>query len=603
MTQIYDLQQRAEVLRKKTATDSISPEEVGGLHADTLAYIANMERYASSLGIKKVYTSVSEMNGDESPVSSTGMPLKAGQLVTIFNAGSPDADNSGEIYAFQNPGWILVGRLDAGTADTLKKLIEGDKSTVTNNNRNAFVWLGNFETWDEAQVEIDKLHSTGEDNTKVGEFRLLLNGRNLIVYNYVQNWATGVFTQIVKGSIKWDEGSQTMDQSLSIHEYERIYNEGNGWGEWKIINNGSSTGISIDAIDILCSILSSAVYISDQTAQIEELREELKKGGGGVSVSRPMISQDYETYLVTMSSTDGDAVNIYYTTDGTTPTSASKLYTTALKFNEDCSIKAISINKSTGEQSSVATFSYVAKLIDYIEFADELVKTTLVSSTTPKIDTNNDGIIQKTEAANATSMPPFSTKEITSFDELEFFTGIETTPLFYQCRSLTSLKLPKAGKLKSTCDSFLYGSTSISSIEIPEGVERLGKSSFQQTSLSAIILPSSLISIGDNAFYGTKITRIVIPDSVTSIGLNAFNSCTLLEEITIGSSVASIGELAFYNCNKLNKIHLPDTPPTFTNSLTFPNSAKFYVKSQDIKEAYLMADTWADYGESRFIIE
>lgn len=232
MTQIYDLQQRAEVLRKKTATDSISPEDVGGLHADTLAYIANMERYASSLGIKKVYTSVSEMNGDESPVSSTGMPLKAGQLVTIFNAGSPDADNSGEIYAFQNPGWLLVGRLDAGTVDNLKKLIEGDKATVADNNRNAFVWLGNFETWVEAQTEIDKLHATGEDNTKVGEFRLLLNGRNLIVRNYVQNWATGVFTQTVQGSIQWNVETQTMDQSLNIKTYERQYN-GTGWTTWE----------------------------------------------------------------------------------------------------------------------------------------------------------------------------------------------------------------------------------------------------------------------------------------------------------------------------------------------------------------------------------
>ena len=233
MATIYELQQRADALRKKTATDSISPEEVGGLHADTLAYIANMERYASSLGIKKVYTSVSEMNGDESPVSSTGMPLKAGQLVTIFNAEAPDAENSGEIYAFQNPGWVLVGRLYAGTADTLKKLIEGDKATVTNNNRNAFVWLGNFETWAEAQTEIDKLHATGEDNTKVGEFRLLLNGRNLIVRNFVQNWATGVFTQTIQGSIQWNVETQTMDQSLKIKTYERRYNEGTGWTTWE----------------------------------------------------------------------------------------------------------------------------------------------------------------------------------------------------------------------------------------------------------------------------------------------------------------------------------------------------------------------------------
>ena len=173
------------------------------------------------------------MNGDESPVSSTDMPLKAGQLVTIFNAEAPDAENSGEIYAFQNPGWVLVGRLDAGTADTLKKLIEGDKATVSDNNRNAFVWLGNFETWAQAQAEIDKLHATGEDNTKVGEFRLLLNGRNIIVRNFVQNWATGVFTQTVQGSIQWNTESQTMDQSLNINTYERRYNEGTGWTTWE----------------------------------------------------------------------------------------------------------------------------------------------------------------------------------------------------------------------------------------------------------------------------------------------------------------------------------------------------------------------------------
>jgi hypothetical protein len=234
MTQIYDLQQRADVLRKKTATDSISPEEVGGLHADTLAYIANMERAASSLGIKKVYTSVSEMNSDESPVSSTGVPLKYGQLVTIFNAETPDAENSGEIYAFQNPGWILVGRLDAGTADTpdmLKKLIEGDKVTVTNNIRNAFTYLGNFETWAEAQTELDKLHSVGQDNTKIGNFRFLLNGRNIDVNNWVQAWATGIFTQTVQGSIQWNDETHIMDQSLTINTYERQYN-GTGWTAW-----------------------------------------------------------------------------------------------------------------------------------------------------------------------------------------------------------------------------------------------------------------------------------------------------------------------------------------------------------------------------------
>lgn len=233
MTQIYDLQQRADVLRKKTATDSISPEEVGGLHADTLAYIANMERYASSLGIKKVYTSVSEMNGDESPVSSAGMPLKAGQLVTIFNAEAPDAENSGEIYAFQNPGWLLAGRLDSGNYSRLSNIVRGEAASISDNIRSPYTFIGNFATWAEVQTELDRLHNSdgGADNKVIGEFRVLFDGRNLLVRNWVQNWATGVFTQTVEGSVRWN--GETMEQSLQIATYERTYNEGSGWGEWE----------------------------------------------------------------------------------------------------------------------------------------------------------------------------------------------------------------------------------------------------------------------------------------------------------------------------------------------------------------------------------
>ncbi len=123
---------------------------------------------------------------------------------------------------------------DRQIADTENKnLIEGDPETVKNNIRNPFTYLGNFDTWTEIQAELDKLHSQGEDNTKVGEFRMQLNNRNLIVRNFVQNWATGVFTQTVQGSIQWNTETQTMDQSLNINTYERHYNEGTGWTTWE----------------------------------------------------------------------------------------------------------------------------------------------------------------------------------------------------------------------------------------------------------------------------------------------------------------------------------------------------------------------------------
>ena len=69
MMNIYDLQQRAEVLRKRNIEGSITPEEVGGLIADTLSLISSIEQNSSSLAVVKVYSSVAAMQGDASPVA------------------------------------------------------------------------------------------------------------------------------------------------------------------------------------------------------------------------------------------------------------------------------------------------------------------------------------------------------------------------------------------------------------------------------------------------------------------------------------------------------------------------------------------------------
>ena len=73
MESIYKLQERASALRNKTQIDSITPEEVGGLHADTLAYLADMEQNLDGLGIRKVYVSVTAMEADETAEEATSM--------------------------------------------------------------------------------------------------------------------------------------------------------------------------------------------------------------------------------------------------------------------------------------------------------------------------------------------------------------------------------------------------------------------------------------------------------------------------------------------------------------------------------------------------
>ena len=126
MDTIYKLQRRAASLRAKTQTDSITPEEVGGLQYDTLAYLADMEQNLDGLGIRKVYLSIADMQADGAPVGTNGKALRLGQLVTIYNSSAPTADGTGNVYAYQKPGWLLVGYIGllSGVSADIKYLLQ-----------------------------------------------------------------------------------------------------------------------------------------------------------------------------------------------------------------------------------------------------------------------------------------------------------------------------------------------------------------------------------------------------------------------------------------------------------------------------------------------
>lgn len=114
MDTIYSLLKRAKELKEKSQVDSITPEEVGKLHEDTLAYIASLEQSADGFGIKKVYQSKSAMEADTDPVETNGKTLRYGQLVSIYDDAHADSSENGNIYAFQKPGWLLMGRVSGG---------------------------------------------------------------------------------------------------------------------------------------------------------------------------------------------------------------------------------------------------------------------------------------------------------------------------------------------------------------------------------------------------------------------------------------------------------------------------------------------------------
>ena len=69
----------------------------------------------------------------------------------------------------------------------------------------------------------------------------------------------------------------------------------------------------------------------------------------------------------------------------------------------------------------------------------------------------------------------------------------------------------------------------LTSIELPQQLESIGKRSFFGTDLTQILFPRSLKSIGEAAFYGSKLVSIDFQrnSSLRTIENNAFGSTSL----------------------------------------------------------------------------
>ena len=102
-----------------------------------------------------------------------------------------------------------------------------------------------------------------------------------------------------------------------------------------------------------------------------------------------------------------------------------------------------------------------------------------------------------------------------------------------------------------TCPAGIKGDYSV-----PASVRNIGADAFMSSSLSRVELQEGLKTIGNSAFFAAALTEITLPETLTTISSYAFQSCHNIETVTIPASVAEIGSAAFDGCLKLTDIEV-----------------------------------------------
>lgn len=238
---------------------------------------------------------------------------------------------------------------------------------------------------------------------------------------------------------------------------------------------------------------------------------------------------------------------------------------------------------------------------DIIEFADDEVKRICVENW----DTDGDGELSKAEAAAVTTLADSETGKsvfrenttITSFDELQYFTGVTTIDeyAFRKCTALASVKFHDG--VKHLHNYSFSGCSSLQHIQLPDKLDGLGSQVFASSGLTSIFIPKTITRIAFDAFLNCKqllsiviedgaakysspngcnaviyvqsgvrllyagCRNTVIPDDVNAIWTNAFYFQDELKKIVIPNSVGTIRDNAFYGCQNLTSVVMTRTQP------------------------------------------
>lgn len=250
----------------------------------------------------------------------------------------------------------------------------------------------------------------------------------------------------------------------------------------------------------------------------------------------------------------------------------------------------------------------------YIEFEDPI---------TEQICATNwgDGVgltMAQAQAVTGTIGTQFNGSNITTFNELRYFTNINSIEGFTNCRSLTSISIPPS--VKTIQNATFYNDSNLQSIGDVQYLESIGTvQQFSGGSGSKLVFDPYQFKNLTDARIGCKFTNstdwIVIDGTFTQVSINhsaivkleikgnaqTVGSCdanTELEDIILPSTVTTITNSPFQYCRSLKTITIKATTPPTTGADLFYRARTpdhIYVPAESVS-AYQSASWWSSYS-------
>lgn len=208
---------------------------------------------------------------------------------------------------------------------------------------------------------------------------------------------------------------------------------------------------------------------------------------------------------------------------------------------------------------------------EYIIFADPVVEQICATNW-------GDGVgITPSQAARVTSLSGKfqGNTQITSFDELEYFTGL------------------------TTLGGNFNGCTALASFKLPSSITNIGSKTFYNCSALTGSLSISVDNTGTETFRNTRYTNVTV-DCIT-LGDSAFRGIPTLHTADVSARCTSVGAVAFsgsgLTSDKCTYYFHSATPPTLANSNAFTPGFlnKIYVPEASVN-AYKTASNWSAFA-------